>query len=131
MRVIILHSPLYSIIPNKGFIQCKKRGVIPPLFCFGNINRPSVYYRTILGVFVDAGELEIEEIHFKEGTGELYRSLQKPDLTIFSDDELEILLEIKRKFKDWNSMQISEFSHQEKAYKESKEGELISYFLAS
>lgn len=57
-------------------------------------------------------------------------SKKKFDKTIFSKDELEILNSVKDKFKNYNSRDIEEYSHKEKAYIESKDGEKISYDYA-
>ena len=60
----------------------------------------------------------------------MYRSLEKPDLNVFSIDELETLVNIKKKFDNLDSTEISEFSHKEKAWIENEENEAISYAYA-
>lgn len=49
------------------------------------------------------------------------------DPFLFSKSELDTLNKIKKFFKDYNSGDIAKFSHEEKAYKETKQNELISY----
>ncbi len=88
------------------------------------------YYRSILELLVKTGELEVEYKDFGDYIGELYKSVEITDLSVFSDAELEILLEVKKKFAKSGSKEISEISHQEKAYRETKENQLISYFHA-
>ena len=88
------------------------------------------YYRSILELLVKTGGLDVEYKDFGDYIGELYKSIDSPDLSVFSDDELEILLEIKKKFAKSGSKEISELSHREKAYRETKENQLISYFHA-
>ena len=49
---------------------------------------------------------------------------------IFSAEELEVLERIFVKFKDFGSADISNYSHKEKGYRSSKQGEIISYSYA-
>lgn len=49
---------------------------------------------------------------------------------ILSEKELEVLERIYVKFKDFGSGDISEYSHREKGYRSTKQGELISYSYA-
>lgn len=57
-------------------------------------------------------------------------SNQKFDSTIFDEDELEILKQVRDKFKKFSSRDIVEFSHKEKAFVSSKFFEKISYDYA-
>jgi putative zinc finger/helix-turn-helix YgiT family protein len=76
-------------------------------------------------------ELDIEEIIFDIYSGCNYVSIVDPDLSIFSDSELKVLTEVKELFKDYNSTQIKDFSHKEKAYQKTDNGEVISYLHAN
>ena len=49
---------------------------------------------------------------------------------IFSEGELEVLERIDAKFKDFGSVDISNYSHKEKRYCATKKGEIISYAYA-
>lgn len=49
---------------------------------------------------------------------------------IFSESELEVLERIDAKFKDFGSVDISNYSHKEKGYCATKKGEIISYAYA-
>ena len=49
---------------------------------------------------------------------------------IFSAEELEVLERIFVKFKDFGSADISNYSHKEKGYRSTKQGEIISYSYA-
>lgn len=49
---------------------------------------------------------------------------------IFSDKELSVLERIYVKFKDFGSVDISNYSHREKGYNATKRGEIISYAYA-
>ena len=52
-----------------------------------------------------------------------------PD-NILSAEELEVLERIYDKFKDFGSVEISNYSHKEKGYSATKQGEIISYSYA-
>ncbi len=52
-----------------------------------------------------------------------------PD-NILSAEELEVLDRIYDKFKDFGSVEISNYSHKEKGYSATKQGEIISYSYA-
>lgn len=88
-------------------------------------------YEMILGRLVDNNMIQIEEAYFKSGThGEQYKTINTPDLTIFSETEYEIAEEVKKYFKNYGAKDISDFSHKEKGYQETPIGEYISYDFA-
>ncbi len=49
---------------------------------------------------------------------------------VLSEDELDVLERIYEKFKDFGSVDISKYSHREKGYYSTKQGEIISYSYA-
>ena len=49
---------------------------------------------------------------------------------VLSEEELEVLERIYIKFKDFGSVDISKYSHEEKGYSSTKKGEIISYSYA-
>ena len=55
---------------------------------------------------------------------------KKPDLSVFEDPELKTLIEVKEHFKDFSAGRIKSFSHSEKGYKETSDGQIISYAYA-
>ena len=75
-------------------------------------------------------ELKVEEIIFGNYSGYNYISNVEPDLSVFSDSELKVLAEVKEYFKSYSSTQIKDFSHKEKAYQQTNNGEIISYLLS-
>jgi putative zinc finger/helix-turn-helix YgiT family protein len=80
----------------------------------------------------DEGAIRVEEIHYGDNIfGETYYSVVEPDLSVFSDDELEVLLAAKKFFKDFNATQIREFSHKERGYIETRIGDIISFDYAN
>ncbi len=62
--------------------------------------------------------------------GEYFTSDQ-PDWSIFSSSEISILHQVSSYFKVFNATQITEFSHKENGYKDTSNGEIISYAYAS
>ena len=49
---------------------------------------------------------------------------------ILSDAEIAVLERVYKKFVGYGSVEISKYSHQERGYKETKQGEIISYLYA-
>ncbi len=49
---------------------------------------------------------------------------------VLSEEEIDVLERIYEKFKDFGSVDISNYSHKEKGYSSTKQGELISYVYA-
>lgn len=84
-----------------------------------------------LALLVEDCSLRVEEIPYSEEMiGEKLFSEKQPDLSIFSDTELKVLISIKEYFKDWRAKRISEFSHTERGYVETPNAEFISYEYA-
>jgi putative zinc finger/helix-turn-helix YgiT family protein len=81
-------------------------------------------------LFVRQGSLIVEEIEYPNGAGDNYTSKKNPDLNVFSENELRVLATVKERFKNYGAGKISNFSHQEKAYKETQNGDIISYLYA-
>ena len=74
--------------------------------------------------------LKINEELVGQYFGEVYKSLDEPDLAVFSTSELKTLIEVQEFFKSYNSTRIAEFSHNERGYKETDNGDFISYKYA-
>lgn len=66
---------------------------------------------------------------FGDYVGEVYTS-DAPDWTVFSTSELAALTLVKNKFQKYSASQIREFSHLEKGYQDTRDGEIISYQYA-
>ncbi len=75
--------------------------------------------------------LDKEEVVYPKGlVGENYLSTREADLSIFNEDEIDILKSVKEKFKGFTSIEITDYSHKEKAYTDTRKGEAISYKYA-
>lgn len=70
-----------------------------------------------------------DEQSFGDYVGEVFTS-DAPDLSNFSTSELAALAVVKNKFQKFTARQIRDFSHQEKGYQATKDGEIISYQYA-
>ena len=52
------------------------------------------------------------------------------DVLAFNESELQALETVKEYFKNFNSKEIADYSHEEKAYKETEFGQKIDYYYA-
>ena len=82
------------------------------------------YFATLIH---DEKAIRVEEINYGEYAGEIFYSESEPDFSVFSDNELEVLLLVKKYFQNFNATKIREFSHNEKGYNETKVGDIISF----
>ena len=88
-------------------------------------------YNILLGILADFGTLRVDEVIYRDNvSGMKYWAAGKPDLSVFSNSELEVLLEVKKYFKDFTAKSIRDFSHEEKGYGETQDGQLIPYYYA-
>jgi putative zinc finger/helix-turn-helix YgiT family protein len=87
-------------------------------------------YEFYLAQLIDQKEIRSEEVVIGEHAGEELHSNRKPDLSLFTDSELKTMLEIKEHFQRYSAKAIREFSHEENGYKNTKNGEVISYEFA-
>ncbi len=74
-------------------------------------------------------EISSGEKVFPDYVGEYYTSDQ-PDWSILSPSEIRILHQVEDFFKNFSARQICDFSHKEQGYKDTREGEIISYEYA-
>lgn len=67
-----------------------------------------------------------------DGAYEKYQIIPECDVPegVLSDAEMEVLNRIYEKFKNFGSVEISDYSHKEKGYNAKKTGETISYAYA-
>lgn len=80
---------------------------------------------------IKEGVLCKEEIAYPNGFfGENYVSNRDADLTVFNEEEKSILELIQTKFNSYTSKEITDYSHEEIAYKETTLKEVISYKLS-
>lgn len=87
-------------------------------------------YEFFTAELLRGNEIETEEVIFGDYSGAKYKTCVEPDLSVFSDSELKILAEVNEHFKDYTSTSIKDFSHNEAAYSQTRNGEVISYLYA-
>lgn len=89
-------------------------------------------YDYYFATLIEEDALRVEEVQYSETvTGEEFISKKKPDLSLFSESELKILASVKEYFKKFTAKMITDLSHGEEGYKETSNGQLISYKYAS
>lgn len=80
--------------------------------------------------------LSLERVNVQEESSKNYDVLihfypyEGIDYSVIKDDEIIILDKVIKKFKSFKSQQLVEYMHEEKAYKETKDEEIIPYNLA-
>jgi putative zinc finger/helix-turn-helix YgiT family protein len=86
---------------------------------------------SMLDVLEDDKVVTLDEIVFPGGNeGTLIRPLREADFSCFSAEEIDVLQFVRDYFKDYNSRDISDFSHRERAWIEVPQSEIIPYHYA-
>lgn len=75
--------------------------------------------------------IEISEVDCHGLIGEQFDSQVEPDFSEFETSEIRVLAEIKEIFKNYNSTQIKNYSHEEEGFLKTSKGEFISYIYSS
>jgi putative zinc finger/helix-turn-helix YgiT family protein len=88
-------------------------------------------FEILFATLLHENKISAEEKNFEHFTGEQYFSNHDADLSVFTNEEIEILVSVKNKFKDYTATQIREFSHREKGYEETVDGQIINYEYAN
>jgi putative zinc finger/helix-turn-helix YgiT family protein len=88
-------------------------------------------FEILFATLLHENKIQTEEKDFGNFIGELFQSKQDADLGVFSNDEIETLVNIRSHFKDFTATQIREFSHREKGYEETIDGQIINYEYAN
>jgi putative zinc finger/helix-turn-helix YgiT family protein len=87
-------------------------------------------FETWLYIIVEReSQVRREERIYDSCSGEIFIS-DPPDLSVFSETEIDTLSFVNRYFMNFSAKRIRDFSHKEKGYLETKNGEIISYKYA-
>ena len=78
----------------------------------------------------EAKAISVDEVNFGEYIGEIFYADKNPDLSVFSNSEVKTLSEVKEYFQIVGAGDIMKFSHREKGYNETDNGQHISYAYA-
>lgn len=95
---------------------------------FGPVPDKYAYYFATLEN--EEKSISADEVDYGEYVGERLDAEKKPDLSVFSNSEIKTLIEVKEHFHDVGAAAIKDFSHKEKGYKETDDGQIISYTYA-
>ncbi|MFA6349575.1 MAG: type II TA system antitoxin MqsA family protein [Candidatus Omnitrophota bacterium] len=87
-------------------------------------------YDLIIGIMMNEKLIDKEEVFKHDCAQELLKPSMQSDKAIFSKEEVFVMNYVLEKFKDFTCKEISEYSHKEIPYKNTDEGEVISYNLA-
>ncbi|MCX6227190.1 MAG: DUF4065 domain-containing protein [Bacteroidia bacterium] len=88
-------------------------------------------YDMFYAAMASKGLVEFSEVSCSNGyVGELITAVKAPDLNLFSPSELRIMASVSEYFKKFTAAQIQDFSHKEKGYQKTSDGEIISYEFA-
>lgn len=88
-------------------------------------------YALIFGALVRDGAIEEDEVFYGEYPVKILKPKIRPGLDIFEPSELKILAEIKERLGAWNAKKLTDFSHKEKGYVDTRDGEIITYEYAN
>lgn len=85
---------------------------------------------TIIGQMIDKGQLQRVKTDYHGYPQTRYLPLEKADLTELRASEKEVIDRVIEQMSDWSAAMLSNYSHGDKPWKASKEGEEINYELA-
>ena len=85
---------------------------------------------TIIGQMIEKGQLQRIKTEYHGYPQTRYLPLEKADLTELKASEKEIIDRVIEQMSDWSAAMLSNYSHGDKPWKASKDGEEINYELA-
>ncbi len=84
----------------------------------------------LFGLMSDSGYIRIKEIQKEDYTKILILDGDIPAKDVLSQEEIDMLDKVNRRFKDFGSARIAEYSHKEKGYRMTEMNEVIPYSYA-
>jgi putative zinc finger/helix-turn-helix YgiT family protein len=87
-------------------------------------------FASLFAWLADRKDIEVSEVAIGSYTGEEIRSVAQPEEGLFSSRELQVLTEVRDHFGRMTAKALSDRSHKEPAYRETQNGQLISYRFA-
>lgn len=85
---------------------------------------------TIIGQMIEKGQLQRVKTEYHGYPQTRYLPLEKADLTELRASEKDVIDRVIEQMSDWSAAMLSNYSHGDKPWKASKEGEEINYELA-
>lgn len=128
----LLKTKLMKLLNYSDMIFYKENGISMSGLKYAHLPYGPVpeYFDKLLGKMEAAHIAHIEVIY--DNGYEKHQVIPECDMPkdILSQEELDVLQRIFVKFKDFGSVDISNYSHNEKGYNDTKQGEIISYSYA-
>lgn len=91
---------------------------------------PADFY-TLQAALVDDASLDERPTAVGDCSGTVFVANRPPDRSLFSEAELQTLNDVAHTFDGWPASRIMEYSHQERAWKQTKDRETIDYGFAN
>ena len=92
-------------------------------------------FNHLLAMMIESEKsLNLEERPFDtegDNVGLWHKSIEEPDMSLFSLKEIDTMKFVKEYFQDFGSKKIADFSHKEEGYKLTSDGDYISYKYAA
>jgi len=85
---------------------------------------------TIIGQMIEKGQLQRVKTEYRGYPQTRYLPLEKADLTDLRASEKDVIDRVIEQMSDWSAAMLSNYSHGDKPWKASKDGEDINYELA-
>lgn len=128
----LLKTKLMKLLNYSDMIFYKENGISMSGLKYAHLPYGPVpdHFDMILGKMAADHIAHIEV--FYEGAYEKHQVIPECDVPegVLSDAEITVLNRIYEKFKNFGSVEISDYSHNEKGYRATKTGEIISYAYA-
>ena len=128
----LLKTKLMKLLSYSDMIFYKENGISISGLKYAHLPYGPVPHNfdMILGKMTADQLAHIEVIY--DGAYEKHQVIPECDIPegVLSDAEFDTLNRIHEKFKNFGSVEISEYSHKEKGYKATKTGQIISYVYA-
>lgn len=87
-------------------------------------------FDTIIGQMIEKGQLQRVKSEYHGYPQTRYLPLEKADLTELLASEKEVIDRVIEQMSDWSAAMLSSYSHGDKPWKASRDGEYINYELA-
>lgn len=129
---IILKTKLLKEMFYADFLYYKKTGASITGLEYAKIIHGPVpdNFDEIISTYVEQGLIDYKIEYINDYENHKISSKTILDKNVFSDDELNTIQQIKEYFKSFTSKEIADFSHNEKAYKETEFSKKIKYDYA-
>ena len=85
---------------------------------------------TVMGALCESEKLKVAGSPFGEVVRKIYKAEENPDLTVFSEEEQQLLADICKEFKDYDTNKIIAQTHLEAPWFYSRPHEKIDYEYA-